>query len=706
MGNTYTRQNTSENRHDQRDGIRDDPGEKLTLPNSVVSRIMERPGAEAGAGRLSGVPNSVVSRIMERPEAEAEADRLSEGVTSRTPDSVRREMGGRLGADLSGVHFHSGPSSVRQSEALGAQAWTQGRDVYFGRSGFTPSLAAHELVHTVQQGAVRGNASVSMPFGAVQMKTGKGAQEEDPEEKFRADANTFAPTDYDKPLAGDAEELTELEAQAMRTFNSSRGVKVYNAIMPDLKNMVGKIVSNRKIKQVQFRPKPAMSFLIRAAYQDYALRDILIELVNKPIGLFKTGTRIRQYRALIKSVNDRLGEYQAEELGLQTGMIADDERNLGQKNSRGGDPRQVNKRSYELNVEDPEADKFNPGNIPEVASIQAEIDNAATFEDAYKVFAKFTGNPNSTIEYEKPKQDKGVVSPDLELFKNKLKHMSRQVWDYPELRNTIGNLLIADSTVKSHMGVMRTSGGRQKTDVYYNAYHDRSGDEGEQERRKEAEEIEEAGEWNGDFDHNGNHELGHLLAHNMPMRNDTEEEGEKSSKRHETENDIIKEVLLNRDILTPEQQGQIKYHRSDGFDKGKYSMLKHYSGEIDLRGSPALAGTEITSNYGKSAANEFYAETFADTYTHGTNAKRTSQEVVKEYEKRQKDLQQAKFKYNQSNWFMKLFRRKVKEPESIKPSDTTLAKMRRQAEALALAQGKPLPQVKGKGKKKGKKKGK
>ena len=677
MGSTYTRQRTTEDRRESRDEIRNDPRKKLTLPNSVVSRIMDIPGAESGSGGLSALPNSVVSRIMQVPKAEAEADRLSAGVTSGTPTSVRREMGGRLGADFSGVRFHSGPSSVRQSEALGAQAWTQGRDVYFGKGGFTASLAAHELVHTVQQGAVRGNVSQSMPAGSVQLKPGKGVQEEDPEAKFRATEDSFAPDDYDKPLAGDAEGLTQLEAQAMRTFNSPRGVKVYNAIMPDLKKMMAKVISNRENAQVRFRPKPAMSFLIRAAYQDYALRDILIELVNKPIGLFKTGTRIKQYRSLIKSVDDRLGDYQAEALGIQTGMIADDGMILGRKNNRSGDPRQVNKRSYELNVDDPEADKFNPGNIPEVAAIQQEIDNAGTFEEAYQIFAKFTGNGKATIEYEKPKQDKGVVSPDLVLFKNKLKHMSRQVWDYPELRNTIGNLLIADSKVKSHMGVQHTSGGMQKTDVYYNAYHDRSGDEGEKERRDEMAKIVENGEWNGDFDHNGNHELGHLLAFNMAKRRDSKKEAADSNERAETENDIVKEVLLNQDILTPQQKKQIKYYKSDGYGEGKYSMLKHYKGQVDLKGSPALKGTEITSNYGKSAVYEFFAETFADTYNHGANAKRTSKAVVMEYEKRQKDLQRAKYEYNQSNWFMKLFRKKVKEPEFILPSRTTLNRMQK-----------------------------
>ena len=47
-----------------------------------------------------------------------------------------------------------------------------------------------------------------------------------------------------------------------------------------------------------------------------------------------------------------------------------------------------------------------------------------------------------------------------------------------------------------------------------------------------------------------------------------------------------------------------------------------------------------------------------------------------EYEKRQKALQQAKYKYNQSNWFMKLFRKKVAEPKFLKPSSSVQEKMK------------------------------
>ncbi|MBQ6517240.1 MAG: hypothetical protein IJI14_00885 [Anaerolineaceae bacterium] len=54
-----------------------------------------------------------------------------------------------------------------------------------------------------------------------------------------------------------------------------------------------------------------------------------------------------------------------------------------------------------------------------------------------------------------------------------------------------------------------------------------------------------------------------------------------------------------------------------------------------------------------------FAETFGDVYTHGKQAKQFSIATVKEYEKRQKKLQRMKYQYNQSNWFMKLFRKKI-----------------------------------------------
>ena len=105
------------------------------------------------------------------PEAEREADRLASAAQgARTPEEVKARMGQRLGADFSGVRFHADSGALRTAEDMGARAYATGRDIYFGQGGFDPAVAAHELVHTVQQGQVESSApTVSTPAGQVQM---------------------------------------------------------------------------------------------------------------------------------------------------------------------------------------------------------------------------------------------------------------------------------------------------------------------------------------------------------------------------------------------------------------------------------------------------------------------------------------------------------------------------------------------------------
>ncbi len=137
------------------------------LPNSLMLDFFaggdDNFGAPPTVFREFKMPNSQLS------SAEAEADRLSAGIRGTSPDSVRREMGDRLHTDLSGIRFHSDRSSESRAAQMGARAWTSGRDVYFGKGGFEPRVAAHELVHTVQQSAVRGPVTQSVTPGTVQM---------------------------------------------------------------------------------------------------------------------------------------------------------------------------------------------------------------------------------------------------------------------------------------------------------------------------------------------------------------------------------------------------------------------------------------------------------------------------------------------------------------------------------------------------------
>ncbi len=125
--------------------------------------------------RMRGVQERAQSQI---PQAENEADRISSAITMGTPESVKAMMGRRMGADFSGVRFHTGAAAAAKADAMGARAYTSGADVYFGSEGFDPSVAAHELVHTAQQGMVDSSMSVmSTPVGGVQMVENGGTQE-------------------------------------------------------------------------------------------------------------------------------------------------------------------------------------------------------------------------------------------------------------------------------------------------------------------------------------------------------------------------------------------------------------------------------------------------------------------------------------------------------------------------------------------------
>lgn len=83
----------------------------------------------------------------------------SHGGGSPLPENTRTQMEGAFGSDFSGVRVHTDSSAVQMNNELGAQAFTHGSDVYFNAGKYNPGstegqkLMAHELTHTVQQGA-------------------------------------------------------------------------------------------------------------------------------------------------------------------------------------------------------------------------------------------------------------------------------------------------------------------------------------------------------------------------------------------------------------------------------------------------------------------------------------------------------------------------------------------------------------------------
>ena len=132
--------------------------EKDRLPR----RKMESPYVARFAGALRRKEEPVQRKGEGEPNVAANVAaeiQASTGSGSPLPLSVRRFMEPRFRADFSGVRVHTGDKSARLNRQLNARAFAVGNQVFFGRGHFQPEttagkeLIAHELTHTVQQGA-------------------------------------------------------------------------------------------------------------------------------------------------------------------------------------------------------------------------------------------------------------------------------------------------------------------------------------------------------------------------------------------------------------------------------------------------------------------------------------------------------------------------------------------------------------------------
>ncbi|MEM8907396.1 MAG: DUF4157 domain-containing protein, partial [Bacteroidota bacterium] len=82
----------------------------------------------------------------------------SKGKGSKLPEATRNNMESSIGGDFSQVQIHTDQKAAQMNQALGAQAFTHGSDIYFDKGKYDTQsdtgkhLLAHELTHTLQQG--------------------------------------------------------------------------------------------------------------------------------------------------------------------------------------------------------------------------------------------------------------------------------------------------------------------------------------------------------------------------------------------------------------------------------------------------------------------------------------------------------------------------------------------------------------------------
>jgi hypothetical protein len=129
------------------------PGEEKKLQRKPIFDSMGDPPDGIQRKETGTSPdNAAGSNLEQRLQA-------TKGAGSALPADTRTAMESSMGADFSAVRIHTGTEAAELSDELQAQAFTHGNDIYFNENQFDATsstgrhLLAHELTHTVQQGA-------------------------------------------------------------------------------------------------------------------------------------------------------------------------------------------------------------------------------------------------------------------------------------------------------------------------------------------------------------------------------------------------------------------------------------------------------------------------------------------------------------------------------------------------------------------------
>ncbi len=107
----------------------------------------------------------------------------TKGGGNALPIETREFMETRFNADFSGVRIHTGSYAGQMSSSINAQAFTHGNDIYFNTGKYSPqsesggTLLAHELTHTLQQGASRNVATPKINHSTVYRKSQQNGSE-------------------------------------------------------------------------------------------------------------------------------------------------------------------------------------------------------------------------------------------------------------------------------------------------------------------------------------------------------------------------------------------------------------------------------------------------------------------------------------------------------------------------------------------------
>jgi len=154
---------------------------KLSLPANATLRVQFLTQLQQTYGNryVQRAVSASRSQNVEKDESKLVSEILSQKGAGRSlQPEVKQFMEPRFGYDFSNVRLHTDSFAAKTAQDLGAEAFTIGKDVFFGTGRYNPEsiegkkLIAHELTHVVQQGGELHNKSrksiISLPKDTVE----------------------------------------------------------------------------------------------------------------------------------------------------------------------------------------------------------------------------------------------------------------------------------------------------------------------------------------------------------------------------------------------------------------------------------------------------------------------------------------------------------------------------------------------------------
>ncbi|MCG8422696.1 MAG: DUF4157 domain-containing protein, partial [Proteobacteria bacterium] len=142
-------------------GLIEDWTDVALRPDLYQSPLLRASPDEIGTSAPPYYGPIQAKRGPQRPVRQGEVASPESGSGSKLPTAVQEKMESAFARDFSAVRVHEGP----QAQAMGAKAYTQGTDIFFGLGEYDPhsqagqELLGHELTHVVQQ--VQGHVSAT-----------------------------------------------------------------------------------------------------------------------------------------------------------------------------------------------------------------------------------------------------------------------------------------------------------------------------------------------------------------------------------------------------------------------------------------------------------------------------------------------------------------------------------------------------------------